>query len=149
MTAYEHIGLKSSTLGRKRVPEPYKLIAELSQVFIHGETAFFKNTISFFDYLVDHVPGRQDHIDGYTGLLRAPDKRLAKETDAVPDTICICIPCFDQVTCNPFRFNAEKIFQDFLVLAFPEHVTVMSIRVHLFKLRRDNTAGPENYYMVA
>ena len=85
----------------------------------------------------------------YTGLLRAPDKRLAKETDAVTDTIFIHNPCLNQITCDPFRFNTEEIFQDFLVLAFPEHVTVMSIGVHLFKFGRDNTAGPENYDMVA
>jgi hypothetical protein len=37
----------------KGIPEPDKLVTELSQVFLHGKAAFFKNAITLFDYFID------------------------------------------------------------------------------------------------
>ena len=57
------------TLLMKGIPEPDKLVTKFSQVFLHRQAAFLKNTISLFDYFIDQILCRQKEIDGNPGLL--------------------------------------------------------------------------------
>jgi hypothetical protein len=53
----------------KGIPEPDELVAEFTQVFLHGKTAFLKNAIPLFDYFIDQIFRREQEIDRNPGLL--------------------------------------------------------------------------------
>jgi hypothetical protein len=137
------------TLLWKGIPEPDKLVTEFSQVLTHGKAAFLKNAIPLFDNFIDQIPRGKKEIDRDFGLPGSPDKSLPEKAEAIPDTVVIHTSCLIQVRRNTFGFNTEKILQDLRVFAFPEHVLVMRIGIHLFKFGRDNATGPENDNMIA
>ena len=80
-----------------RIPESDKLVAELSQVFIHGKAPFLKNAVAFFDHCIDHIPGREEKIDRDSCLFRSPDKGLPEKTDALPYTIFVYCSCLHEI----------------------------------------------------
>jgi len=133
---------------RKGIPEPDELVTEFSQIFLHGKAAFFKNTVSLFDYFVDQVPCWKKEIDRDPRLPGPPDKSLAKKTETIPDTVMIHMAGLNQVRCDTFGLNPEKVLKDLRVFAFTEHVMVMSIGIHFFKFSGDNSTRTENDDMI-
>jgi hypothetical protein len=137
-------GWKESMPVPYLVPEQDKLVAELSKVFVHGEASLLKNAVALLDDSMDHVPARQDHIEGYTGLFGSPDEGFPEKPDTICYTVRVEMPGLGEIPGHPGGLDAEKIIEDFWVFAFPQHVMVMGIGVHLFELGRDNPAGAED-----
>jgi len=130
------------------IPEGDELVAELPEVFLHGKAAFLKDTVTLLDHFIDPVPAREDHIERYPGLFGAPDEGFSEKTKTVRDAECIERPGLGEITGNSGGLDAEKIVEDFLVPAFPQHVVIVGKRIHLFKLGRHNPAGAEDNDMV-
>jgi hypothetical protein len=134
---------------RKGIPEPDEFVTEFSQIFLHGKAALFKNTVSLFDNFIDQVPGGKKEIDRDSCLPRSPDKSLAEKTETIPDTVMIHKAGLNQVCCDTFGLDPEKVLKDLRVFAFTEHVLVVGIGIHFFQFGRDNAAGAENDNMIA
>src|SRR5690606_1534295 len=84
----------------------------------------------------------------HPGLLRTPDERFTEQPEAVPDPVPVRIPCLLQVFRHPPGLDLQEILPDGLIRAFPEHVPVMGIWIHLLEFGRDDPAGPKYDDMV-
>ena len=82
--------------------------------------------------------------NGTPALLGPFDEGLPEETDAVRDAVRVKMPGLGEVAGYPAGLDPEKIIEHFFVFAFPQHVLVMGIRVHLLEFSRDNAAGAKD-----